>query len=127
MPASSGERFPFPRTNRLLRARDFRAVFQNAERVSDRHFTVLFCRGSSIHARLGMAVPKRAVPRAVDRNRIKRQVRESFRLNRSRLPPMDVVVLARAAARSATGPDLKQALGRLWQRVLKRCEGQSSC
>ena len=43
-------------------------------------------------ARLGLVVPKRALPRAVDRNRAKRVLRESFRKARAGLPPCDIVV-----------------------------------
>ena len=43
-------------------------------------------------ARLGLIVPKRVFRRAVDRNRVKRTLREEFRLRRAALPAMDVVV-----------------------------------
>ena len=43
-------------------------------------------------ARLGLIVPKRGTARAHDRNRIKRTIREQFRLTRKSLPPKDVVV-----------------------------------
>ena len=44
-------------------------------------------------ARLGLVVPKRVLKRAVDRNRVKRQIREAFRLARPTLPPWDIVVV----------------------------------
>lgn len=42
--------------------------------------------------RLGMIIPRRVVPRAVDRNRIRRVLREWFRLNRERLGSRDILV-----------------------------------
>lgn len=42
-------------------------------------------------ARLGLVVAKKVLRRAVDRNRAKRAIRESFRLNQ-RLPAVDIVV-----------------------------------
>ncbi len=66
--------------------------------------------------RLGMAVSRRVSPRAVDRNRIRRQIRESFRLIRPRLAPMDFVVLAKPAAAASESVQLRQALDQLWQR-----------
>lgn len=43
-------------------------------------------------ARLGLVVGKRALPRAHERNRAKRVLRETFRRRRGSLPPMDIVV-----------------------------------
>lgn len=43
-------------------------------------------------ARLGIVVAKRVVRRAVDRNRAKRVIRESFRIARGRLPDLDIIV-----------------------------------
>ena len=69
------------------------------------------------HARLGLAISARAVPAATDRNRIKRLTRESFRLHRAQLPPMDIVMLARAGAGSAERAELRATLERLWQKL----------
>lgn len=43
-------------------------------------------------ARLGLVVGKRALPRAHERNRAKRVLRETFRRRRRTLPPMDIVI-----------------------------------
>lgn len=68
-------------------------------------------------ARLGFAIAARAVPRALDRNRIKRQARESFRVNRSRLAPFDIVILARSGAGQARAAQLRAVLETLWSRL----------
>jgi len=68
-------------------------------------------------ARLGLAISKRVSRRAVERNRIKRLVRESFRRMRMQLPPMDVMVMARQEAVSQSGPDLLAELHELWGRL----------
>ena len=44
------------------------------------------------YARLALVVPKRYAPRAVDRNRVRRLIREVFRLNQRRLAGEDLVV-----------------------------------
>lgn len=69
-------------------------------------------------ARLGMAVGARAVGNAVARNRLRRLIRESFRMHRPRLPAVDVFVTARAAARSAGNAELFASLQRIWQRIV---------
>lgn len=62
-----------------------------------------------------MAVSRRVSTRAVIRNRIRRQIRESFRLRRLRLPAYDFVVLAQPAAAELDQPALHKALEQLWQ------------
>ncbi len=69
------------------------------------------------HARLGMAVSLRTAGTAVRRNRIRRCVRESFRLQQHLLPPADLFVSARSAAREATGPEMLASLERLWRQL----------
>ena len=79
------------------------------------------------HARLGLAVSKRVSKRAVERNRIKRLLRESFRRIRSQLPPLDVMVMAREQAAGVPGPELLAELDVLWRKLvpLKR-DGDTS-
>jgi ribonuclease P protein component len=85
---SSGRALPFPRTSRILRSAEFRHIYENGFRVSSPLFAA-FCfqrppTGLAAGPRLGLTVP-RAVGGAVDRNRIKRRLREAFRLHRDQL------------------------------------------
>lgn len=67
--------------------------------------------------RLGFAVSARSVPRAVDRNHIKRQARESFRQRRAQLPLVDIVILARPGAGKTPARELRAVLDRLWKKL----------
>ena len=71
-------------------------------------------------ARLGLAVAKKRARRAVDRNRIKRVARESFRHVRAELTGLDVVIMNRDAAKDATAPELRRSLDALWSRLLRQ-------
>ncbi len=53
-------------------------------------------------ARLGLIVGKRAVAKAHERNRLKRVAREAFRLKRSELPALDIVLQVRGPIDSRT-------------------------
>jgi ribonuclease P protein component len=64
-----------------------------------------------------MAVGIRAVGAAVTRNRVRRLIRESFRLRRQELPAVDIFVIARAGARSAGNAQIFASLARLWQKI----------
>lgn len=111
----------FPRSARLTRAAEYRRVFQGAERFADRYFTLLAAPNGP-EPRLGLAISRRVAPRAVDRNRLKRLLRETFREQRERLPAVDVVAMARPAARHADSRELTAALQRLWRRMAQRCD-----
>lgn len=71
-------------------------------------------------ARLGLAIAKKQVRRAVDRNRIKRIVRESFRHHQQQLASVDYVVMARRDTAAASNAELFVSLQHHWKRLIKR-------
>jgi ribonuclease P protein component len=107
-----------PRTARLLKPADFRRVFQRARRAQDANFTILARANDGNPARLGLAIARKQVRRAVDRNRLKRLIRDSFRHRRAELHGLDLVVMARSRAVSATNAELFESLAELWQNLL---------
>lgn len=103
-----------PRSARLLTGPAFKRVFQARQVCGNAYFRIHSA--PSEQPRLGMAVSRRVSTRAVVRNRIRRQIRETFRHRRARLPAQDYVVLARPAAAELDRPALRSALEQLWQR-----------
>ncbi|MGB0845731.1 MAG: ribonuclease P protein component [Thiolinea sp.] len=109
----------FPRKNRLTRPEEFRRVFQ---RGRHRRIQVegILCRAresSTSHARLGLAISKRSLKRAVDRNRVKRLVREGFRTHFTQLPAVDIVIMGETKLASMDNAVILQQLGMLWERL----------
>jgi ribonuclease P protein component len=116
----------FPRENRLLNPAQYRAVFSHPVKTTDNCFTVL-CRSSGqATPRLGLAVAKKNSRLAVDRNRIKRIVRESFRNNKETLGGIDYVVLSRTGANCASNSELFASLERHWGKLRKKSAKQST-
>lgn len=115
-------RYGFSREFRLLDPAEFRSVFEQAERSRDSYLVVLARRNDLTVARLGLAISKKNVRKSVDRNRIKRLVRESFRHNRTALGSVDIVVMARSAILRADREVIRQSLERHWEILIKRCD-----
>jgi ribonuclease P protein component len=67
--------------------------------------------------RLGMAVSTRVAGHAVNRNRLRRLIRESFRMHRQELPAVDVLVTARTAAGPAANAEVFGKLADLWRSI----------
>lgn len=110
----------FPRTARLLRAHDFHWVFAHPIRFGDRLVTVLARPNGGDQPRLGVAVSRRRMSRAVARNRFKRIARESFRVRRERLGGYDIVVLPKPAAAGASRAKLRASIERQWALLERR-------
>jgi ribonuclease P protein component len=86
------------RSERLQRRQDFLRAARCGRRLTGRHFSLLLCPNRTQATRLGVTVSKK-VGGSVQRNRVKRVVREFFRLNKGLFPPgHDAVVIARAGA-----------------------------
>lgn len=107
----------FPRAARVLTPAEFAALRRSSRRISVGHFHAEASNTGRDTARVGLAVSRRVSKRAVVRNRIKRQVRESFRKLRLQLPHFDVMVVARGSAASQDNAVLRADLERLWQRL----------
>jgi ribonuclease P protein component len=73
--------------------------------------------GSMPIARLGVSISKRVSTKAVERNRIRRIVRDSFRSLRLKLPPGDYVLLAQREAAGVPNATLHDTLSTLWRRA----------
>lgn len=73
------------------------------------------------HPRLGITVSKKNVRKAHDRNRVKRLIRESFRLNQHKLPHADIVVVVKKGLDKQTNEQIFVLLEKLWKKLTKRC------
>jgi ribonuclease P protein component len=107
-----------PREARLRRPGEFAALRTSSGRAGGRCFHLRYRNNELGHARLGLAISKRVSKRAVERNRIKRLLRESFRRIQHQLPAIDLMVMAREQAAGVPGPQLLAELDGLWKKLL---------
>ncbi len=120
----------FHKKLRLLASADYQAVFNGVEtRVSSRYFLILATFNQSSHCRLGIIVAKKNIAKANQRNRIKRIIRESFRLkklkplkNTEQKPPqaLDIVVLIRKGLDQVENGVMYAQLDNLWKDLRKK-------
>jgi ribonuclease P protein component len=121
---------PRPKRGRLSRSADFDRVFRQGNSHGGREFVLyLFPRGEEASSpRLGLSV-SRKVGGAVQRNQVKRLLREAFALEGERLPAdSDVVVVARSDARGLAEREglagIRRALGELIDRAVRPSGGR---
>jgi ribonuclease P protein component len=116
--ADAGARRPYPRTIRLLRHADFQRVYQQGRRHFSAHMTVFYLkRESGEHARVGYTV-SRAMGGAVDRNRMKRRLREAVRLTWPGFAtPVDIVINPKKSLVKAPFDDLLMQVSRAFEQI----------
>jgi ribonuclease P protein component len=124
---SRGEEHPapqrengFPRAARLLKHSDFERVYKQGRRHFCSHMTVFFLPQAEGGARVGFTVG-RVLGGAVQRNRIKRRLREAVRLRRSTLQgAVDVVINPKKSVRTLEFALVLEEVGRAFAVIAKR-------
>lgn len=89
---ATGKRLGLDGARRLRQKAQFEGLLQHGSRRTLDGYTFYVKRRETGRARLGMLVSRRHSRRAVERNGIKRCIREAFRLEQERLGPLDVLV-----------------------------------
>ncbi len=108
---------------RLLSPGQFKTVFDGATRKASGPYALLLARPNDLgHPRLGLVIAKKSVRRAVDRNRVKRIARESFRLNKPELGSLDIVVLARKGLGALDNAALHELYQGMWRKLAKSAD-----
>ncbi len=117
--------FSFPPQLRIKKPAEYKKVFAKPVKSSDQFFTLLAIKNDYDHPRLGLAIAKKNVKKAVHRNVIKRTVRENFRKQQQFLGSIDIVVLARKEAVEAPLEQLRKSLEKHWLKLVTRCASYS--
>lgn len=109
----------FPRQARLTQARDYQRLFRGAKRQTIGPLTLIILDNGAPLPRLGLAISRKHIPTAVARNRIKRVIRETFRLNQTALGGVDMIALSRPGLGALDRPALRALVARHFGRVAR--------
>ena len=113
----------FSRELRLVTPKLFNNVFDNPVRASSPNLTILAKPNNLNHPRLGLIVPKKVLKLAVWRNKVKRVIRNNFRLNQFNIAPLDYVVIAKGNIKDLSNGELDDLINKLWKVIYRRCKG----
>lgn len=112
-----------PRSLRMTRRREFTDAYERGRKVFARYAVVFAIPNDRSYARIGVTTTRK-VGKAVARNRMKRWVREVFRLDRAALhlddKGVDIVVNVRRDALEAPWPEFRRDLDRAMRRAIDR-------
>jgi ribonuclease P protein component len=126
--AAPRTRLSFDQQARLTGRHQFNRVFQRPMVSRDNSFRILYRSNGGPRSRLGLAVPKKVCKTAVGRHRLKRIVRESFRLRQAELAgsgAVDIVVLPSISAADEPSSALRASLERHWTRISALTQGDA--
>ena len=117
--------FSLTGAERLLRRADFQRLSMDGNRVDSEYFVILYCQNDVGKLRLGVTVSKR-VGRAVIRNRVKRLVREHFRLHKGLFSDSyDVNVIAKSSVSDLRSRQIRGALEAIVRDILRDCRHEA--
>ena len=102
----------FTKAERLRHRQDFLRAQAQGKRLHTRHFGLVLAPMAAASPRLGLVVTRR-LGKAVQRHRVKRVLREFFRRHKTRLPAVDLVIMAKKGAAALAYHQVEEELGRL--------------
>jgi len=109
----------YRKSQRVLKSREYLDIYRSSQRGGSACFIYHVLAKSPEVSRLGVTVSKKVSKNATDRNRIKRQVKEFYRLRQEQLRIGALVITAKPACFSANDKQRLESLEQVWQKVLK--------
>ncbi|MCI3142558.1 ribonuclease P protein component [Staphylococcus haemolyticus] len=94
---------------RIKKNTDFQTIYKRGKSLANRQFVVYTYNSNKNHFRLGISVSKK-LGNAVTRNRIKRAIRENFKIHKEDIIARDIIVIARQPAKDMTTLEIQGSL-----------------
>jgi len=103
----------FNHHHRLKSTQNFKCVFATGKKKHNQHFSIYYAKNNLTGPRIGVVVSKRCCRYAVGRNRIKRVLKEWFRLQKHQIAPVDLVIIARKSTKNMNNHDITSCIERI--------------
>ncbi len=110
--------FKLPKQAKIVKTDDFSSVFSLRKRIANKHLVMRFRMNGAKTPRLGMIVAKKTAKLAVQRNYMRRVLRELFRLNQHHLPAVDLVIQVQKTFERAEFTEIKHEFEHLMQKLV---------
>jgi len=113
-------KFLFKKKDKILKRREFLQLKRCGKRIQDRNFIIIYSDGRYEKSRIGITVSKK-LGNAVKRNKIKRLIRENFRMNRDKIAEfMDINVIAKKKAGEISADMVFKSLDGIFNQIPRR-------
>ena len=112
--------FRLPKQAKLIKTDDYSSVFNLRKRIASTYLVIRFKPNVLNHPRLGLIVAKKTAKLAVNRNYMRRVLRELFRLNQHQLPALDLVVQVQKAFKKTDFMLIKQEFEQLMRKLVTK-------
>ncbi|BAP58278.1 ribonuclease P protein component [Candidatus Tachikawaea gelatinosa] len=109
----------FPKNLKLLKKRDFYNVFKQSKKIHTKEITVFFSFNLFKNPRIGIIIGKKYIKYSHDRNRIKRLIKENFRLFQHRLPNVDFVIMIKKDICNFSNKKITNLMEQMWYYLQK--------
>ncbi|CAN5415811.1 ribonuclease P protein component [soil metagenome] len=110
----------FTRKDKMLSSKAFLRVFKSSRKIHVRGFAIQASANDLGYPRLGMVIAKKNLAKAVARNKVKRLIREGFRIRKNQIAARDVIIFTTKEVSSLTKADLDACLNNLWDKISLR-------
>ncbi len=117
--------FDFKKNARLTKTDEFSSVFNFRKRISAQHIIIHYQPNRLNCARLGLVVGKKIAKRSVDRNYMRRALRELFRVQQANIKHVDLVIRVQEKFAKSDFGQIKHEIDVLLQKIHQRTTLQS--
>ena len=112
--------FSFKKKDKILKRKEFLQLQRCGKRIQDREFIAIYSDGIFKRSRIGITVTKK-IGNAVKRNKIKRLIRENFRMNRDKIAEfMDINIIAKKKAGEISADMVFKSLDEIFKKIQRR-------
>jgi ribonuclease P protein component len=114
------KQFSFTKKDRILKRREFLQLKRCGKSIQDSNFIAIYSSGKRRKSRIGITVTKK-LGNAVKRNKIKRLIREHFRVNRDKIAEfMDINIIAKKKAGEVSADMIFKSIDRIYEKMIRR-------